>query len=172
MEKAKFRQHLENSLPMLFDLTKQHCFNSLAENCKFIIQPSGTDFHNDLIDSERQALRKLLQKSSQIFNTDQVIDLLCCDSKVPLWINTTIYESKPNLTIIHLLCSRRRRHESDLYHKAVKYPPFHVIVPIPPDAWQNDLSEKFDINWKKQQDDARKPTNFLMKWLERLTNKH
>jgi hypothetical protein len=171
MERAKFRQHLENSLPILFDLTKQHCFNRLAENCKFIIEPTGTDFHNGLVDAELQALSALLQKSNQLLDTDQVLDLLWRDNQVPLWINITVYESKPDLTIIHLLCSRRRRPDEALYHKAVQYPPFHVLVPIPPGALHKEGSEKFDINWKKQLDDVRKPINFLIKWIKRLTNK-
>jgi hypothetical protein len=88
---------------------------------------------------------------------DQAIDLLYHDNKVPLWINTTVHESKNDFTVIHLFCSRRLRSEEELFYKTVKYPPFNVLVPILPDPLRKDIDGKFDINWKKKLDDRQKP---------------
>jgi hypothetical protein len=161
MDASKFRQHLDKSLVLLLDITKQLCYNEISENFKFIIHPSGREFHDGLNAFEKKNLIKLNSYADKLLNVDQVVNLLCHGDKVPLWINTTVYESREHLTVIHLLCSRRVRHDNELFYKAVEYPPFNVMVPLPPDPLRKDINGKFDINWKKQLDDRRKPKNFL-----------
>jgi hypothetical protein len=157
MDTSTFRKQLDNSLILLLDITRQHCYNDISDNFKFIIQPSGTDIHDGLNDYEKKNLTILNQLGSRLLTSEQVIDLLCHDNKVSLWINTTIYESKRDLTVIHLFCSRRLRHDNELFHRAVKYPPFNILVPLPPDSLRKEINGKFDINWKKQLDDRQKP---------------
>ena len=156
METSKFKQHLDNSLKLLLDVTSQHCYNYVSENIRFIIQPNGTEFHEGLNGVEKKNLIILNRHADKLLTFEQVVDLLCHDNKVPLWINTTVYECKKDLTVIHLLCSRRLRRDSELFYQAVKYPPFNVLVPLPPDLLRKDINGKFDINWKKQLDDKQK----------------
>jgi len=170
MDTSTFRQHLDNSLKLLLDITRQHCYNDISEDFKFIIQPSGTDFHDGLNDYEKKNLTILNQFGNRLLTAEQVIDLLYHDNKVPLWINATIYESKKDLTVIHLFCSRRLRHDNDLFHQAVKYPPFNVLVPLPPDPLRKEINGKFDINWKKQLDDRQKPKSILKRIKQFLTS--
>ena len=170
MDASKFRQHLDNSLKLLLDIARQYCYNDFSETFKFIIQPSGTDFHDGLNDFEKRKLTILNRYADKILTFDQVIDLLYHDNKVPLWINTTVYESKKGLTVIHLLCSRRLRHDNELFYGAVKYPPFNVLVQLPPDSLRKDINGKFDINWKKELDDRQKPKSIFRKIKQLLTN--
>ena len=171
MNISLFKQHLDNSLKLLVDLTRQHCYNNISENFKFIIQPSGTDFHDGLNDYEKNNLLLLNKYQDTHLTLDQVSNLLCHDNKVPLWINTTVYESKNDLTIIHLLCSRRLRSDNDLFYQAVKYPPFEVQVPLPPDTLRNDINGKFDINWKKKLNDRQKPKS-IFKRIKQILSSH
>ena len=161
MDSSKFRQHLDNSLKLLLDITKQYCYNNIAETFMFIIQPSGTDFHDGLNDFEKKNLIALNRHAGKLLTVDQVISFLCHDNRVPLWINTSVYESKPNLTVVHLLCSRRLRPDTELFYQAVKYPPFDVGVPLPPDHLRKDINGKFDINWKKRFEDKQKSKNIF-----------
>jgi hypothetical protein len=161
MDTSKFKEHLDNSLKLLLDITRQHCYNNFSENFSFIIEPSGREFHEGLSAFEKKNLIKLNRYADKLLTVDQVVDLLCHDNKVPLWINTTVYESKEKLTVIHLFCSRRLRHDNELFYNAVKYPPFNTLVPLPPDPLRKDINGKFDINWKKQLDDIQKPKSFL-----------
>ena len=170
MDSLKFRLHFNNSLKLLVDLTRQYCYNDISETFKFVIQPSGTDFHDGLNDFEKKNLTTINRLVDKFLTVDEVVDLLCHDNKVSLWINATVYESKPDLTIIQLLCSRRLRHDNELFYKAVKYPPFNVLVPIPPDSLRQDIKGKFDINWQKQLDDRQKPKSILTKLKRFLTN--
>ena len=161
MNISLFKEHLDNSLKLLVDITRQHCYNNISDNFKFLIQPSRSDFHNGLNDYEKNNLVRLNKFLDKHLSIEQVIDLLYHDNKVPLWINTTVYESKNDLTVIHLFCSRRLRSDKELFHKAVKFPPFNVLVPIPPDPLRKDIDGKFDINWKKKLDDRQKPKSIL-----------
>lgn len=160
MDTSKFKLNLDNALKLLLDITRQHCYNNFSENFNFIIEPSGREFHDGLTDLEKQNLIKLNRLTNKPLTVDQVIASLCHDNKVPLWINTTVYESKKDLTIIHLFCSRRLRDDNELFYKAVKYPPFNTFVPLPPDSLRKEIDGKFDINWKKQFDDKQKPNFF------------
>jgi hypothetical protein len=164
MELSIFKQNLEHSLTLLLNITRQECYNDIAENFKFIIEPSGKEFHDGLNSYEKQNLLKLNQYRGRVLVVGQILDLLCHDNKVPLWINATVYETKENLTVIHLLCSRRLRHNGELFHQAVQYPPFNVLVPLPPDSLRKGIDNKFDINWKKQLDDKQKPRTILTKF--------
>ena len=168
--KDQFRQHLDNSLKLLIDITRQHCYNIIIDNFKFIIQPSGTDAHSGLDDFEKKNLTSLNQHTDNKLTADKVIELLCHDKKVPLWINMTIYESRPDLTIVHLLCSRRLRNDTQLFYKAVKHPPFNVLVSLPPDSLKKMKADKFDINWKKQFDDRQKSKSILTKLKKLFTD--
>ncbi|MFL9483855.1 hypothetical protein ACI6Q2_13845 [Chitinophagaceae bacterium LWZ2-11] len=169
MDILTFRQRLDNSLKLLLNITRQYCYNDISDNFKFIIEPSGTDFHHDLNDYEKKNLTILNQLGDSLLSVEQIIDLLYHNNKVPLWINTTVYESKKDLTVIHLLCSRRLRHDNELFHQAVKYPPFNILVPIPPDPLRKEINGKFDINWKKQLDDAQKPKSIFKRITQFLT---
>jgi hypothetical protein len=170
MDASKFRQHLDNSLKLLLDIATQNCYNNVAENFKFIIEPSGREFHDALNDFEKKNLIILNRYADKLLTIDQVVELLYHDNKVPLWINTTIYESKKELTVIHLLCSRRLRHDNELFYGAVKYPPFNVLVQLPPDSLRKDSNGKFDINWKKELDDRQKPKSIFTRIKQLLTN--
>jgi len=167
MDKLKFKQHFENSLEQLVDLTKQYCYNDLVEDLGFIIEPSGTDIHNDLDDFEKKNVTTLLQFKDKLLTVNQVVALLSLDGKVPLWINMTVYESRSDLTVIHLLCSRRLRMDNQLFYNAVKFPPFNVLVAMPPDPLRQNIQGKFDVNWKKRFDNKQKPKSLWTK-LKRL----
>ena len=164
MNTSKFKDHLDKSLEWLLTITREYCYNELSNHIKFIIEPSGLDFHDGLNDFEKKNLINLNRYGDKLLAAEQVIALLCHDDKVPLWINTTVYESRAELTVIHLFCSRRLRQDSELFHQAVKYPPFNTLVPLPPDSLRKEINGKFDINWKKHLDDRRKPQkNILIK---------
>lgn len=146
MQKQKFIENFDVSIDCLIDFTSLHCTNKLANNYLFWIQPSGTDAHNGLNEYEIKNLKKLNKYSDQRVAREEAINLLWHDNKVPLWIDTTVYESRPDVTIVHLLCSRRLRSETELNHRVDKYPPFHIQVSFPFGYDSGNETKKFDIN--------------------------
>jgi len=157
MDKQKFKQHLDDSLRFLVELTGRWCFNEFSDNYKFSITPNSRTPHSGLNKDEIRMLRLFNTYEGILFSRDEVIDLLHHNNKVPLWINTTIYESLPDLTIVNLFCSRRFREDKDLLYFVDKYAPFHLLVPVPfeyssskLDCKKVEVDGKYDINFQKQ----------------------
>lgn len=171
MDKVTFREHLDRATIMLAEFTKTLCYNDIAENYKYRITPNTTTVNKDdehLTEGEITVLNIWNKYKNETMTADRIVDLLHHDNKVPVWINTTIYEARLDLTIIDLFCSRRLRDDNELYHQG-QIMPFHLQVPIPPDQLKIEKNVKFDLNWKKRVDDKKNPKSMLIK-IKRLLN--
>ncbi|MES2618623.1 MAG: hypothetical protein V4613_12145 [Bacteroidota bacterium] len=158
MEKIKFTYNLHEATERLIDFSKTMCFNEFSNNCKYIITPNARkvgvrDEH--LRATEKKVLKSWNKYEGKLLEAEQVVELLHHDNKVPVWINASVYEAQPNLTIIDLLCSRRLRDESELMHP--EHSPFHLQVLMPPDSLKVDVDGKFDVNWRKRQNNKSQP---------------
>lgn len=159
MNKVKFRHHLNEATKLLFELTKTLCYNNLKDDCRYIITPNSRTVDEHLNEKEIVILKTWNQYEGKLLTAEQMIDLLYHDNKVPVWINMTIDEARPDITVIDLLCSRRLRDETELMHPGV--PPFHIQVAVPPDNLKIEVDGRFDINWKKKHDENQKPKGIL-----------
>jgi hypothetical protein len=169
MDKLKFKHHLSEATKLLFELTKTLCYNDLHDNCQYLITPNSRTVDGHLNEEEILILKKWNQYKGQLLTAGQIVDLFHHDNKVPVWIDMTIYEARPDLTVINLFCSRRLRDETELMHPGI--PPFHVLVSIPPDNLKAEINERFDVNWKKRRDDKQKPNGILSR-LKKLIKKN
>ena len=162
MDKEKFRQHLDEATKRLIDFAKTLCHNDFSDNYKYIITPNSRTVAQEdqhLNEMEISVLTTWNKYEGQLLTANQIIDLFHHDNKVPVWINTSVYETRPDLTVIDLFCSRRLREEGELMHPGL--PPFHLQVATPPDNLKVEIDGKFDVNWKKKRDNKRKPKNIL-----------
>lgn len=148
-EKSEFEYRLKESTKDLIDITQSMVINPLSNNVEFLIEPNQRELSDHLTSEEKKKLLELNNLEEKLLNFKRVVDLLHLSSKVPLWINTEIYRSEKNRTIIKLICSRRFREDWELNYKADKLPPFHILVPIPPNRIEG---EKFDINWRHKKE--------------------
>lgn len=169
MDKLKFRHHLSEATKLLFELTKKLCYNDLHDNCRYLLTPNSRTVDGHLNEEEILILKKWNQYEGDLLTANQIIDLLHHNNKVPVWIDMTIYEARPDLTVINLFCSRRLRDETELMHPGI--PPFHVLVSIPPDNLKAEINGRFDVNWKKRRDDKQKPNGILSR-LKKLIKKN
>lgn len=161
MDKAKFSQHLDEATNRLIDLTKTHCYNELSGNFNYLITPNSRavakgDAH--LNEKEIAVLKTWNKYEGRLLTANEVVELLHHDNTVPVWINATVYEAKPDVTVIDLHCSRRLREEKELMHQGLH--PFHPQVITPVDYLVYEFEDKFDVNWKMEQD-KRKPRGIL-----------
>lgn len=148
MDKTTFLQHLQTATQMVVALTREHCFNDLPPQYRYIITPNALtvppgDEH--LTGAEITVLQEWNRYEDELLTAGQVADLLWQDGKVPVWIDTTVKEVPADQTILDLYCSRRLRDDKDLMHGPVAAP-FHILVSLPPDYQKGVL---FDVNWKK-----------------------
>ena len=148
MNKNEFRQRLDFATKQVFELTRQFCINELVDNYRFILVPSARTYDEHLTSREQDVLAIWNKYENTLLTADEIVDMLVRDSKVPLWINITISESREEVTIIELLCSRRLRNDEELHHNQ-ETPPFHILSPpMPPEMVFNNSDWKYDLNWK------------------------
>ena len=74
------------------------------------------------------------------------------DQRVPEWIDLAVEDCTSELTIIRALCCGRfTKEESNLYHVAEGYPPFHVTGPWLPPGWDSvEKDGRFSIKGQAQ----------------------
>ena len=171
MDKEKFRRHLDEATKRLIDFTRTLCYNDFSDTFQYIITPNSRIVDKDdehLNEKEISVLKSWNKYEGQLLTANQVIDLFHHDNKVPVWIDTSVYESRPDLTVIDLFCSRRLREEKDLMHPGLH--PFHLQVSMPPNNLKIEINGKFDVNWKKNHEEKRKSKSILKK-LKQLINR-
>ncbi len=146
MSREAFQQHLNRSIESLIKFTGEYCHNILAENYKFVIEPSGTDYHRGMDEFAKRNLDTMLRFKNKRLSEEELMDLLYIDGSIPNWINISVYKSNKELTLIHILATREWRP----YHKAEadfpKMEIFHSQVSLPSEY--DKISGKFDVNWK------------------------
>lgn len=154
MDNKKFRRHLEEATKRLIEFTKTNCFNDFSGNYKYIITPHSrtvAEEEEHLNPKEISVLTSWNKCEGELLTANQVVELFHHDNKVPVWIDASVYEARPDLTVIDLFCSRRLREESELMHPGC--PPFHLQVFIPPDNLRTEPEGKFDVNWRKMRNE-------------------
>ena len=147
MTKDEFHERLIRATDLLIDFTATQVKNKISKNVYYRIVSNFPEKSDHLTAFELDKLEQLIALEKNLFTAQEVVDLLFENALVPLWINTEVYRSKRRKTIVILICSRRFREEKDLFHKADAYPPFHLLVPLPP--WRKE-GRKYDINWQHQ----------------------
>lgn len=170
MNRQTFIDRFNLLLIHLYDLTSQNCFNELSQNYKFILEPSEWTISDHLTANENNYVKVWIKHKNKQISFDQVVDLFYRDNKMPKWVDSSVYYSTPNITIVHLFFSRQFRNENEIYYLDRGTGPFKAVVGIPPDNLKIMKGEKFDVNWKKHWDDKRIENNFIAK-LKRLFTK-
>lgn len=170
MDKEKFRRHFDEATKRLIDFTKTLCFNDFSDNYKYVITPNSRtvdEDHEHLNEKEISVLTSWNKYEGQLLTANQIVDLFHHDNQVPVWVDISVCEARPDLTVIDLFCSRRLREENELMHPGL--PPFHLQVAIPPDNLKAEIEGKFDVNWRKKRKEIRKPKGILTR-LKQLFN--
>lgn len=114
----------------------------------FIIEPSERTISEHFTEMENGYLKKWNKLKDKQISFDEVVDLFYQDNKTPKWVDSSIYYSTPDLTIIHLLFSRQFKEETEIYYLDRGTGPFKALVGVPPENRKVMKGDKFDVNWK------------------------
>ena len=172
MTKEIFEQRLMDATSFLIDFTKKYCFNDFSSTIKYLIAPNSRDIDSHLDSFEVSQLMKLNKLRKKKLSVKEALESLYHNGKVPLWINITVYETSREITTIELCTSRRFRRDNELNHIADQYPPFHSLVPIPPDSLRIEKDAKYDINYQRKLRKMRHRTEFIQRLKSFLTKKY
>jgi hypothetical protein len=160
MTQQKFIQNFSVLVSSLYELTEAYCHNPLSPVPVFLIEPSTYVTSDHLTAEENSYLKTWHKLKNKTLCFDEVVELLYRNGKVPLWANCTVYHAAKNKTVIKILFSRRFRSGDAVYYLDQGTGPFKAQVALPADYIQGT---RFDVNWKKLQDDKKK--NFITRLL-------
>jgi hypothetical protein len=138
------KNELEEIIPRLFEIAKELTWNTLSNNCKFIlseIKNNEGNFHDQqlkrIIENDRKnpgTLQELMPTLQKLY--DNFYD-----------INLHIYKSTKTLTIIDICYYLKSSLDEDYRPKVINNSPMlHCKVSLPPG--HSDKEGKFDINWE------------------------
>jgi len=170
MNQEQFEIKLKEAAKFLIDFTREYCFNHFPDEYRFTVTPNTRTPDKHLNETEITVLDGQNRQEGKLLTADQVVKLICIEEMVPVYINLSVYEATDNLTIIDLYTSRRLRNTKEVENKTDKYPPFHPVVPVPPDHLKVEKDGKYDINWKKRLDEKQRPKGVLQKIKKLLVN--
>ena len=154
MTKEDFATHLHSATKAAVAFTRTHCWNILPSEIEFIVRPDNLEENAPYLnDWEVRNFKVRKKELNNRFNAEEVVENLWIDEQVPVWINVSVFKAGSQKTTFELLVDRRLRQEAtDIYHQQEGYPPFHVLVHIPPyllDKQGNFNGPKFNVNWQR-----------------------
>jgi hypothetical protein len=148
MEREPFARHLARATRSARACVRTQCWNPRAERVNFLIRPytPRDDPAPHLTAHEWVRCQARRRERGQRLSAAQVVGRLWVDGRVPAYVNLPVHHAGPRDTTLELCIDRRLRHElADLCHAREGYPPFHVLVPVPPHA--TDQPAPFYSNW-------------------------
>lgn len=148
MTKEDFAHHLASAATSALAFTRTLCWNRLADTVDFVIRPdtlTGDAPYLSPLEWARFQTRK--QEMGRRFTAPEVIDRLWVEQQVPVYIDLSVYWTSATKTTLELCIDRRLRQQgAEIYHQEEGYPPFHVVVPVPPYAVERG---SFHSNWQR-----------------------
>lgn len=144
MSPATLQHELEAATSRLIALAIDLTWNTISNNCKFILSEITNTEKNFF---EQQRIRKKENDKKNSVALQDIIPALQNLYSNLYDINLYIYRAEKKLTIIeigyYLKSSLGEDHRLSVIDKE---PMLHCKVAIPP--WLDDKKEKFDINWE------------------------
>ncbi len=144
MTLTTFNKEIEEAIPRLLGMARELTYNSISDNCKFIL----TEIED--LDGNLYVQNQLRKKENDKKTPVPITELLPELKKLYhnyYDINLKIYRARKNLTIIDFQYYPKSSLDPDFQLKMLDKPPMiHCKVAYPP--WLSDKKEKFDINWE------------------------
>ncbi|MBU1219650.1 hypothetical protein KKF34_18030 [Myxococcota bacterium] len=151
MNKERFANHLELATQYAIDFASRYIFNHLDGPGVYLVEPNCS-YDKNLCEGEVVFPDDSLPegKVHGPWTSEQVVDFLCREGRVPEWIDIAVAEvsKKGEVRIGLTCCGRFTALEDLLYYKDRETPPFGVKSPPLPPGWKEDC--KFDVNWFRE----------------------
>ncbi|QIL74674.1 hypothetical protein [Hymenobacter sp. HDW8] len=148
MTKEDFAYHLELATKSALVFTRTVCWNRLADTVDFVIRPDTmTEDAYYLSPLELARFQKRKLEIGRRLSASEVVERLWVEQHVPVYIDLSVYLARARKTTLELCIDRRlRQRAGDIYHQQEGYPPFHVVVPVPPYVLGQG---SFHSNWQR-----------------------
>jgi hypothetical protein len=127
---------------------------SLPDEVTFLVYPNQSYDGHSRVGDEVIFPDESLPTGEHVgpLSTDEVVNLLWRNNKVPEWIDVAVRAVEETRTLIALRCCGRFTEQEELlyYRGPRRTPPFGIKSPdLPPDWKGLEESGKFDLHWWK-----------------------
>lgn len=146
MNRQQFEFNIEHATNVTCSFARQQSYSYIPANCRYIIK-------SNLVESEslnQTPLSRVLKVDNKTLTKDEVVDLLFRDTKLPQWIDMSVYSASKRVTIIELLVSENWVTDERLYSSSIM--PFRTKFALPNHSRYFDKNKKVDINWRLKMD--------------------
>lgn len=145
MEKTALYKELEEATAKLLEMAHDSCWNTISDNCEFILTEINEDKESNYYDERKLSRTENLNKTPTTLK--QVVDELQNIYLKLYDVNLFIFHSMKHKTIIDIRYFLKSKLNPD-YQQKIKdnRPMLHCKIGIPP--YQTNKEAKFDINWE------------------------
>jgi hypothetical protein len=152
MEKQTFSDNLIKAVETLLPFAQSFLIEKFPLEFQFVVFLSQSYDNIDKLIGDETLFPKdsLKENKVKIFHsTEQIVEFLWRNRKIPEWINLFIHsfdDEKTNIAVI--CCGRFTADEKLLYHENEGYQPFHILGPYLPPNYSDSINpEKFNFFW-------------------------
>jgi len=147
MNKSEFQELLRLSTKLSYNFAENYVLDKLPKIIKYTVKLNiSVDDTNlkqfDIYPTDNNKIFELISEK-------EVVDLLCRNEKIPVWIDISVDSIKGNSTIFELLCAGRySSNPNEFYYLKGGTGPFGIKSPTLPIDYKQGT--KFKLKWRKQ----------------------
>jgi hypothetical protein len=147
-----FKDNLGSSAQHALDFARSLVFNVLPDSIQYNVYLGASYDENPLEEGEETYPDDYVDGVKRNLNSDEVVELLWRDGKVPEWVNVSVEIYDHDCTSIKLeCCGRFSDNKKHIYHAHEGRAPFHVLGPSMPIGHEPSENNKYDLNWNKSE---------------------
>lgn len=144
MTRDNLKRDIEESTHSILKIARDVCWNSISDNCLYIISKIDNSFEGNIFRERRN--RKIRNEKKTPKSIDTVTEELKLIYEDLYDVNFYIYKSLTNKTIIEIQYYSKSDLSNDFYTKVKNNPPMvHCKITYP---FYHNGKNKFDINWE------------------------
>jgi hypothetical protein len=143
MTKTEFHNLLTDSSKLSFDFAQKYLLDILPIEFKYSVQLNVSQDNPNL--EKFEIYPNDNNKTVELITATEVVDLLCRNEKVPVWIDISVESVHKSSTVFRLLCAGRYSSDTnEFYYSKQGTGPFGIKSPTFPPSYEND-GTKFSL---------------------------
>ena len=147
MTKIEFQALLAQCSQYSFRFAKEFVLDDLPTDFKYTVELNSS--HDDPNLKQFDMYPGDNDKIVELITASEVVDLLCRNNKVPVWIDISVLSCSKKYTVFQLLSAGRYTDDAnEFYYQKRGTGPFGIKSPAFPPGYKND-GTKFSLKKKK-----------------------
>lgn len=146
-----FEKNLISATQCALEFARTLVENTLPDNIRYVVNPAASYDKTALEDNEDIYIDASTDRTGELYDTSEVVELLWRNGKVPEWINMFVESEDGKYTSIKLdCCGRYTSDKKNIYHAREGRAPYHVLGPPVPPGFELGKGGKYLLGSKIQ----------------------